>query len=165
MKSMNTPVPVLDQKQGHRLVNTQRVVLIGKLIDVLCEGYHSTTSLSKKLNVSRDTIETYRPAADQAIAKLKLDRNVIRNLQVQRTYKLLEMLMGDLKGCTTVKEKTLIYNQIYKFSSHLALICGLNVETQVNVDQKQLVIIRANNGQKRQTPIEVREEESHNKQG
>ena len=36
-----------------------------------------------------------------------------------------------------------IYNSIYKFSSHLALITGLNVETHVTVDPTKLVIIRS----------------------
>jgi hypothetical protein len=36
-----------------------------------------------------------------------------------------------------------------KASSHLALITGLNVETHVNVDQQQLVIIRSDSKQSR----------------
>ena len=83
-----------------------------------------------------------RPTADELIGKMKLDRNAIRVLQIRRTYQLIEGLMTDLKGADTIKEKSMLYGNIFKFSSHLALITGLNVETQVNVDQKQLVIIR-----------------------
>lgn len=133
------------RKRGNQLVNAERMVLISKLVEALCEGYQSTYTLSKKLNVDRQTIERYRPLADDVISKTKLDRNVIRNLQVKRTYRIIEMIMDDLKKCKTMKEKSLMYNQLAKFSQHLALICGLNVETQVNVDASKLVIIRANN--------------------
>lgn len=130
--------------RGNQLVNAERQVLISKLVDLLCEGYSSTNSLAKKLNVDNHTIEAYRPLADELIGKMKLDRNVIRNLQVRRTYELIEQLMGDLKEVKLPKDKALIYGSIYKFSSHLALITGLNVETHVNIDPAKLVIIRSN---------------------
>jgi|SRR5947207_5587742 len=131
------------KKRGQQLVNAERNILIAKLVDHLCEGYMSTHALSKKLRVARGTIETYRPLADEIIAKTKLDRNVIRNLQLRRTYQLIEQLMEDLRQTNSVKERALIYNSIYKFSSHLALITGLNVETHVTVDPTKLVIIRS----------------------
>lgn len=133
------------KKRGQQLQNAERLVLISKIVEALCEGYVSTNALAKRLEVGAPTIDTYRPLADELIGKRKLDRNVIRNLQIQRTYRIVEMLMDDLKSCNTIKEKSLIYNQLAKFSQHLALICGLNVETQVNVDASKLVIIRANN--------------------
>lgn len=137
--------PVLDKKKrGQQLVNAERQVLISKIVDMLCEGYMSTHALSKKLRVARGTIEAYRPIADELIAKMKLDRNVIRNLQVRRTYELIEQLMTDLKATKDAKERSMVYGNIYKFSSHLALITGLNVETHVTVDPTKLVIIRAN---------------------
>lgn len=110
----------------------------------------STYALSKKLRLNRITVEAYRPLADNIIAKMKLDRNVIRNLQVRRTYELIEQLMVDLKASQSPKDRALYYNQIYKFSSHLALITGLNVETHVTVDPTKLVIIRANQRKKAQ---------------
>lgn len=138
------PITGLERKKdGHQLKNAERTVLISKLVDLLCEGYGTDNGLAKKLGVSTDTIRTYRPLADELIGKMKLDRNVIRNLQVRRTYKLIEGLMVELKNAKTAKDKTLFYNQIFKFSSHLALITGLNVETHVNVDPSKLVIIRA----------------------
>lgn len=145
----------LESRKGSykRLINAERNVLISKLIDKLCEGYTSTNSLSKELHVSRGTIENYRPLADEIISKTKLDRNVIRNLQVKRTYKIIEMLIDDLKKTVSVKERSLLYNQIYKFSSHLALITGINIETHVNVDHQKLVIVRANNSGKPEHPI------------
>lgn len=136
------------QRNGVNLTNAKRMVVIGKLIDYLSESYYSTNELAKLTGLTRKMIDTYRPLADEVIGKQKLDRNVIRNLQVKRTYKLIEMLMIDLKACITIKEKTLIYNQIAKFSQHLALITGLNVETHVNVDHQQLVIIRADNNKR-----------------
>lgn len=139
---MDTSDGLAKRKQGQRLQNAQRNVLIGKLVDYLCEGYTSTYSLANKLGVDRSTIEAYRPLADELIGKMKLDRNVIRNLQVRRTYKIIESLMNDLTECEDIKEKMLVYNQIAKFSQHLALICGLNTEVQVTADASQLVIIR-----------------------
>lgn len=153
------------QQRGKQLSNAKRMVIIGKLIDYLSESYYSTSELAKMTGLSRMTIDRYRPLADEVIGKQKLDRNVIRNLQVKRTYKIIEKLTQDLElieqvrkdesgKITTkniysiIKEKTLIYNQIAKFSQHLALITGLNVETHVNVDHQQLVIIRANNNKR-----------------
>lgn len=158
--SMNIKADIkpLEARKGSRkpLIAVERNVLISKMIDRLCEAPVASHVLAKELRVNRATIEKYRPLADELIGKMKLDRNVIRNLQVQRTYTLIEGLMNDLKeikgsGLSLSKRVTLqsnIYNQIYKFSSHLALITGLNIETQVNVDHQKLVIIRANNDKK-----------------
>lgn len=140
---MNTTEQLPTRTNGQRMVNAERLVLLSKMLDILCEGYVSTNALSKKLRVSRPTIEMYRPVVDQMIAKTKIDRNVIRNLQLKRTYLIIEQLMEDLRASKEVKDRTMIYNQIYKFSSHLALITGLNVETHVNVDPSKLVIIRS----------------------
>ena len=120
------------------------------MLDLMAEGYYSTNALSKKLRVSRSTIDTYRPLVDQLIAKTKVDRNAIRALQIRRTYELIELMMEDLKQAETIKERSLIYGNIHKMSSHLALITGLNVETQVHVDPTKLVIIRSNTRNKPQ---------------
>lgn len=144
---------VFDPKaQGKQLVAAERNVLISKMIDALCSGYSSTNSLSQKLKVSRMTVERYRPLADDVIGKFKLDRNVIRNLQVRRTYQIIEQLTQDLKSTKGAADRAKIYGSIYKFSSHLALITGLNVETHVNIDPTKLVIIRS--GARRKEPIE-----------
>lgn len=134
--------------RGKQLTNAQRIVLIAKLVDHLSAGYMSTYKLAKLMHVTQETIGTYRPLADKLINENKIDRNVIRNLQIKRTYLIIEQLMVDLKETKGVKERTLIYGSIYKFSSHLALITGLNVETHVNIDPTQLVIIRSNKRKK-----------------
>lgn len=141
----------LEARKGSRkqLQIAERNVLIAKMVDLLGEGWISSGKLAKQLRVNRATIESYRPLVDEIISKTKIDRNVIRNLQLKRTYLLIEKLMEDLNAARDLKEKSLIYNSIYKFSSHLALITGLNVETHVNIDPTKLVIIRAN--QKKQT--------------
>lgn len=131
-------------KRGQQLRNAERLVLIGKLVDLLSEGYMTTYALSKKLKIPKETIDTYRPLADKLIGEQAVDRNVIRNLQVKRTYLLIEKLMKDLENKKlNTKERSLIYGNIYKFSSHLALITGLNIETHVNIDPTKLVIIRS----------------------
>lgn len=147
------------KKRGQQLVNAERNVLISKLIDLMTEGYHSTNSLSKKLRVSRGTIENYKPLANELIAKMNFDRNTVRNLQIKRTYELIEQLIEDLKSikldktnpqtlAVSVKSRALIYSNIHKFNSHLALITGLNIETHVTLDPTKLVIIRAKNPSK-----------------
>lgn len=151
---------VLEERKGSRkqLQNAERTVLIAKMVDMLCQGYMSSGSMAKQLRVNRATIENYRPLVDEIIAKTKLDRNVIRNLQVKRTYLLIEQLMEDLKTTKGVKERSLLYGSIYKFSSHLALITGLNVETHVNVDPTKLVIIRSNPKAKKQVANSIEEQ-------
>lgn len=159
---------VAKKKRGDRLTQAERVVAIAKLAEALTESYYSTNELSKMTGLSRRTVDRYRPLVDREIAEKRIDRNVIRNLQVQRTYKMIEMLMKDLERIESLnytkdgvlnerfaadvhnitKSKVSIYNQIAKFSQHLALITGLNVETHVNVDHQQLVIIRADNAKK-----------------
>lgn len=148
---MDTTQVIAKKPQGKKLVNAERTVLIAKMVELLGQGYMSTYALAKQLNVSRITIDSYRPLVDNIIANTKIDRNVIRNLQLKRTYQIIEQLMDELKAkdskgnsTLTIKEKTALYNSIYKFSSHLALITGLNVETHVNIDPTKLVIIRAN---------------------
>lgn len=148
-------------KRGQQLTVAKRNVLISKMIDHMVEGYTSTNSLAKKLRVDRRTIDRYKPFADEIIGKSKFDRNAIRALQIRRTYTIIESLMDELKElnksytrkdergktvtykASSVKERVAIYGQIFKFSSHLALITGLNVETQVHVDAKKLVIVRS----------------------
>lgn len=145
---MDTSQEIAKKPQGQRMVVVERNILIAKMVELLCDGYMSTYALSKKLNVARQTIDSYRPLVDDIISKTKIDRNVIRNLQIQRTYKIIEQLMEDLNATKGVKERSLLYNSIYKFSSHLALITGLNVETHVTVDPTKLVIIRSNRKKK-----------------
>lgn len=131
------------KSQGQQLQNAEKLVLISKLVDELCEGYSSTYALAKKLHVSRQTIDTYRPLADDLIRKTRIDRNQIRALQIKRTYSIIEDLMNELVTCESVRDKALIYAQIHKFSNHLALITGLNTEVQINVDPTKLVIVRS----------------------
>lgn len=131
-------------KQGEQLTNAKRLVAISKLIDCLSQSYYNTNELAKKTGLSRGVVETYRPIADEVISKSILDRNNIRNLQVRRYYTMIENLIKELKNCKTIKEKMSVYNTIAKFSGLLQLATGLNVETHVNVDYQQLVIVRSN---------------------
>jgi len=132
----------ITKAHGQKMLVAERNVLIAKMLDKMLSGYMSTNKLAKACGVSRATIDRYRPLVDDIIAKTKLDRNVIRNLQVQRTYTIIEQLTEDLKYTKDPKQRSMIYGSIYKFSSHLALITGLNIETHVNIDPTKLVIIR-----------------------
>ena len=134
--------PKTPRKRGEQMTIAARNVLIAKVLDYMSEGVMSTRELAKRTGVSRPTIDRIRPLVDEIIGRDKIDRNIIRNLQIRRTYELIEMLMNDLKLCQSIKERSIIYGNIFKFSSHLALITGLNIETQVNLDAKQLVVIR-----------------------
>lgn len=150
---MDMTQQVSKKSRGQQLLIAERNVIISKMIDILCEGYTSTNAISKRLRIARGTVELYRPLVDEIIRKTKIDRNVVRNLQVRRTYELIEMLMNDLKATNKVAERAQLYNQIYKFSSHLAQITGINVETHVNIDHQKLVIIRSNTTKKPKKPI------------
>lgn len=148
---MSIQIGITRRKQGHVLRNAERTVLISKLVDLLCEGYQSTNSLAKKLKVDNSTIDAYRPLADELIGKMKLDRNVIRNLQVQRIYRLTEQLIKDLETETNMKYKMLIHDKIAKYSSLLASVTGINQEfTPMDAKGTRLVIVRA----KSSTPVE-----------
>jgi hypothetical protein len=140
--------PGAARKRGQNLTVERQQVIIGKLMDKMIEGYHSTSELARETGVSRPTVDRYRPIVDELIGKTRIDRNAIRALQIRRTYTIIEQLMNDLKHASGYKERAAYYSQIYKFSSHLALITGLNVETQVHVDAKKLVVIRSNESSK-----------------
>lgn len=143
-------------KRGQQMTNTKRFVVIHKLLEYLSESYYTTGKLAKLTGLSYKTVETYRPFVDRLLAERRVDRNTVRNLQVNRTYKMIERMVLDLDDIEAhikdvgrkIQLKATIYGQIVKYSSHLALITGLNIETQVNVEQKQLVIIRAGNNSK-----------------
>jgi hypothetical protein len=136
--SLDTP-----RKPGQQLTAVKQQLLVTKMVDLMTQGLYSTNALSKKLKVDRRTIERWRPLADKIIGRDKIDRNAIRNLQIKRTYELIEMLMNDLRKAVTVKERSALYGNIFKFSSHLALITGINIETTVQIDPTKLVIIRS----------------------
>src|SRR5438270_11429052 len=115
MYFMDGSATLSKKSAGQQLTIAESNVLVAKMIDYLCEGFMSTNALSKKLRVSRGTVDRYRPLADDIIARQKIDRNVIRNLQVRRTYELIELLMQDLKQAKEAKDRALYFNQIYKF--------------------------------------------------
>lgn len=148
---MRTEIGVIGRKRGEQLRNAERTVLITKLVDALCDGYQSNNALSNLLKVDVSTIQTYRPLADELIGKMKLDRNVIRNLQVQRLFRLVEGLMDDLKTETDKKYKLIIHDKIAKYCSLLASVTGINQEfTPTDEKGTRLVIVRA----KESVPVE-----------
>lgn len=153
MGYMNSTIGVTKRKQGHQLRNAERTVLISKLVDALCQGYQSTNSLAVLLKVDRSTIEAYRPLADELIGKMKLDRNVIRNLEVQKIYRLTEKLIKSLETETDKKYIMLTHDKIAKYTSLLASITGIGQEFS-NVDNKgsKLIIVR---GKDVSTPVEA----------
>lgn len=140
---METTTLPTKRKQGQRLLTAEKMALTQRLVELLEQGFHSDNSLAQKLGVNTSTIRRYKPYASDIIKSIKLDRTVIRNLQIQRVYKLVDSLMHDLEHAETVREKYLIHASIVRYCQHLALITGLNVETQINVDPKKLVIIRS----------------------
>lgn len=139
---MNTTTLPVKRKQGQRLLTDEKMKLVQALIGLLEQGFHSDNSLAQKLAVNTSTVRRYRPYADDIIRTTKIDRNVIRNLQIQRVYKLVDGLMNDLEAAETNREKHMIHSSIVKYFQHLALVTGLNIETQVHIDPKKLVIIR-----------------------
>jgi hypothetical protein len=122
--------------------STEKMVLTQRLVELLEQGFHSDNSLAQKLGVNTTTVRRYKPHANEIIRSIKIDRSVIRNLQIQRVYKLVDGLTYDLENAETAREKHLIHSSIVKYCQHLALITGLNVESMLNVDPQKLVIIR-----------------------
>lgn len=148
---MDNSIQLTKRKRGKRLVNAERMVLISKLIDALCQGYRSTNSLAIMLKVDRQTIERYRPFADEVIGKQKLDRNVIRNLEVQKLYSLTDTLIKSLNTETDKKYIMLTHDKIAKYTTILASVTGINQEfTPTDEKGTRLVIVRA----KESTPVE-----------
>ncbi|HKR81395.1 MAG TPA: hypothetical protein VJR27_00130 [Candidatus Saccharimonadales bacterium] len=139
---MKTLASQQKRRRGQQLSTAEKMQLTQELVKLLEQGYKSDLALAKELGVNTTTIRRYKPYADEIIRNTKLDRNFLRNLQIQRTQRLIERLAIDLDNAETAHEKSMIHNNIIKYFQHLALITGLNVETQVHVDPKKLVIIR-----------------------
>lgn len=135
------------RKNGERLTRQERDDLIIELVKCLQNGHTSTYELAQLLKISGPTVDRLRPMADKIIINTLPDRNTIRALEIQRTYRMIEKLSlafdGEKKYRPSHKMRMDISARILGFSKHLALITGLNVETKVNVNQKQLVITRA----------------------
>lgn len=129
---------------GQKMTISERQELIGCLVDELTTGMYSDRELSRKLNVGRSQIVKYKPYALKLIATTKIDRPSIRVLQIQRVYNRIEQLNNEFQPNQSIKDKMSIHNQLTKLEQHLAMIAGLNIETQININQKQLVITRAN---------------------
>lgn len=185
LKSMNgSSGSLIDikPKSGERLTDAKKLTVISKLAEYLSEGYYSTYYLSKMTGLSQKMINKYRPVADELIGKQKIDRNSIRNVEIRRTYKLIEDITKDLEKTEElfsirdndaysdlnkkrdvmnrkVDIKSKLYGQLIKQAQHLAQVAGINVETHVNVDHQQLVIIRADGAKKKQV-IELNEDNS-----
>lgn len=148
---MDVKIGITKRQRGHRLQNAERMVLISKLVDALCQGYRSTNSLAVLLKVDAATINTYRPLADEIIGKQKLDRNVIRNLEVQKLYTLTDKLIKSLDTETDKKYIMLTHDKIAKYTSLLASITGIGQEfTPTDEKGTRLVIVRA----KESIPVE-----------
>jgi hypothetical protein len=132
-------------KVGYQLTTDQRHNLINDLMDILLEGYQSDHQLSERLGYSRNTIAKYKKFAIKLLSKNVMARPQIRALQLSRAYQDIENLTKELQQPNlTISDKMSIYAQKNNVNKHIALIAGLNIETKVSVDHKQLVITRAN---------------------
>jgi hypothetical protein len=157
MKVLNSNTKTIKRKPGQVMGRTERIDFVGDMIEHMMQGLYSDNKLAKMLDVDRRTVVKYKPQALKLISITKLDQNNIRQLQIQRAYYRIEQLIQDLnsqyeyidaegkphKAKLSIKDKMAVHNQITKLEQHLALIAGLNVETKVHVDSKQLVITRA----------------------
>lgn len=140
---MDTGV-IRKRKHGERLTKAERDDLIIELVKALQNGHTSTYELAKLLKVSGSTVDRLRPMADKVLLTTLPDRNTVRALEIQRTYRSMERLAMKLSNEKLALDSYLrIDKSMQGWSKHLALITGLNIETKVNVNQKQLVITRA----------------------
>ena len=154
---MNTITKSTKKRQGQQMTTVERFDFVARMVEYMMQGLHSDQGLAKLMNSSAVTVAKYRPQALKMISITKLDQNNIRQLQIQRAYYRIERLTLDLdskqefidadgvkrSSNLSIKDKMAVHNQITKLEQHLALIAGLNVETKVHVDAKQLVIVRA----------------------
>jgi len=129
--------------RSQQMTSPERADLIASLVEHMLKGLYSDNKLAELCQVDRRTITRYKPAAIKIIGATKIDRANVRALQIQRVYTRLERLNAEFETEMTLKERMAVHGQITKLEQHLALITGLNVETKINVDHKQLVITRA----------------------
>jgi len=140
---METSTPSIKRNQGQQLLTHEKMTLTERIVETMEQGTLSLHGLATKLGVNTTTIKRYKPYADRIYNNVKLDRTYIRNLQINRTMRLIERLTADLESCKTTREKTLVYNQLSKYYQHVAVISGIVSDAHhANVNQKQLVIIR-----------------------
>lgn len=133
----------IKRRRGVHLLTDEKMQLTFRIVDLLEEGIESELGLAKRLRVNTTTIRRYKPYALAVIQRAKLDRNIIRKKQIARTYRIIEQLTEDLKAAQSVRDRSLIYSTIAKYSNHLALITGLNYDSQVQqANAQQLVIVR-----------------------
>ena len=139
---METSVEQAKRKQGQQLLTTEKMALTMKLVELLEEGYFNDSSLAQRLGVNPTTVRRYRPHADRIIKSAILDRNVIRNLQIKRLFRLVDGLTNDLEKAETVHEKHKIHSSIIRYCQHLSQISGISVEVHLHNAPDKLVIIR-----------------------
>ncbi|HVC36515.1 MAG TPA: hypothetical protein VNE40_03705 [Candidatus Dormibacteraeota bacterium] len=140
---MQTSIQQVKRKQGQQLLTHEKMSLTERIVEAMEQGTLSIHGLAIKLGVNTTTIKRYKPYADRIYNNVKLDRAFIRNLQINRTMRLIERLTIELDSCKTIREKTLLYNQLSKYYQHIALITGIVSDSHhTNINQKQLVIIR-----------------------
>lgn len=139
MNMDNTPAK---RPVGQRLTKGERDQLLVDMVGLLQTGYATNRQLAATLHVNPKTAEKLRPLADQIIAQDTPDRNIIRNLSVRRATTMIERLVNKLDDLS-LSDELKVHDKIVKYSQHLALITGLNVETKINIDHKKLVITRA----------------------
>jgi len=140
---METSIRIVKRKQGQQLLTHEKMSLTERIVEAMEQGTLSIHGLATKLSVNTTTIKRYKPYSDHIYNNVKLDRTYNRNLQIERTMRIIERLTTDLETCKTIREKALIYNQICKYYQHVAVISGIVSDShQTNISQKQLVIIR-----------------------
>lgn len=135
---------LIARTRGHKLTKREREELIIKLVDLLTTGYKTDSELAEQLQISRVTLNTLKPFADELLAVTADTQNVIRNQSIARVNRQIERITKHLEdGKLTFKEQMFAISTFTRLQSHLAMITGLNVETKINIDHKRLVVIRA----------------------
>lgn len=130
---------------SQRFTTEEKLELSANLAELLTLGYASTNALARQLNVDNKTVERYLPLARKVLQQLVPSREDYRAEHIARLRNVCQMILDDLARLGEdgkAYERAALYRVLGQFMGQLALVTGLNVETQVNVDQKQLVIIR-----------------------
>jgi hypothetical protein len=157
---MQTTEAIAKRKQGQQMLTDEKMALTDQIYEEMEQGYHSINALSERLRVNRTTIRRYKPFAQKRFEAVKVNRAAIRTLEISRANRHREWLMNELTGCTSIKEKMSVSNQITKVSQLIALLSGISIEAKVTQynDPKQLVIVRAHPDAVKSTMQEVEAE-------
>lgn len=154
----------LELKPGQSLGADERQVIIFEIRGMIEDGKSSLPAIMEKWNVTRPTANTWRKLALQQLEKVDsgFTRDAIRNMQIGRINRTIEVLtdkMHTLIGLNDIDGATKIGNMLKGHQDSLANITGIKVDTHINVDATQPLVIFG--AQRSNPPIKQQSDHDH----